>query len=112
MVSLVLMCCALESISPELFFELVGSAESASEHPLARAVVDYCKQNNLKVTQPEHFQALSGLGIVCSVKASTGTTYEMAVGNRSLMTQHGVQTTELVEEKLSGLELQGKTYVF
>jgi Cu+-exporting ATPase len=98
-----------ESIVPELFFELLGSAESASEHPLARAVVEHCKQNNIRVTQPEHFQALSGLGIVCSVKASDGTTYEMAVGNRNLMTQHGVQTSELVEEKLSGLEQQGKT---
>ena len=49
---------------------LAGSAELDSEHPLAKAIVEYArlilsKNQNHKLTQPENFEAIAGKGIVC-----------------------------------------------
>src|SRR6266496_4085928 len=56
--------------TPEIFFALVGSAESSSEHPYGKAIVSYTKQlldvENLDA-EISNFEAIAGLGIKCNV---------------------------------------------
>ncbi len=49
------------------FFKIIGSVESLSEHPLARAVVDFIKKKNVKIEKVNDFKAVSGKGITASI---------------------------------------------
>jgi P-type Cu+ transporter len=47
---------------PELF-RLAASLEQASEHPLGAAVVEAAAKQNLKLSQPQRFESVTGRGI-------------------------------------------------
>ncbi len=67
---------------------LAAAAESRSEHPLARAVVDFARHRGLLLPEAEAFRALAGLGIQARV-----TGREVLIGNTAFLAQHGVQTS-------------------
>jgi len=73
---------ALEK-DPELF-RLAASLERASEHPLGKAVVDAAVAKELKLSQPQEVQSITGKGIVGIVEG-----HNVAVGNPALMVQLG-----------------------
>lgn len=67
---LVVFCpCALVLATPTAIMAAIGqatkhaSAESYSEHPLAKAVVTYAKQKNTKLFKVEDFHMTAGKGI-------------------------------------------------
>jgi P-type Cu+ transporter len=68
---------------PELF-RLAASLERASEHPLANAVVEAAVMRDLKLSQPQEFQSVTGKGITGVVDG-----HKMGVGNPALMVQIG-----------------------
>ena len=71
------------------FISVVAAAESDSEHPIARALVDHAA--SLGIPLPDHsgFQSVTGQGIRCTVDG-----HEVLVGNRSLMEDNGIQFKE------------------
>lgn len=42
---------------------LAASLEAKSEHPLAKAIVEYAKENNINIFEAENFSALTGNGV-------------------------------------------------
>ncbi|HYM74519.1 MAG TPA: heavy metal translocating P-type ATPase [Candidatus Dormibacteraeota bacterium] len=68
---------------PELF-RLAASLERASEHPLGNAVVEEAVRRNLKLSQPQEFQSITGKGILGVVDG-----HKVAVGSPALMVQVG-----------------------
>jgi len=74
---------ALED-DPELF-RLVASLERASEHPLGVPIVDAATRRGLALSQPEHFESITGKGIRGIVNVR-----QVDVGNLSLMAEIGV----------------------
>ncbi|WVZ77706.1 hypothetical protein U9M48_025544 [Paspalum notatum var. saurae] len=107
------------------FLTLVASAEASSEHPLAKAILDYAFHFNffgklpstedaikkrkqeilsqwlLEVTE---FSALPGKGIQCWITGK-----KILVGNRALMTENGVTIPEEAEGFLVDMEMNAKT---
>ncbi|MGL3067080.1 MULTISPECIES: heavy metal translocating P-type ATPase [Planococcus] len=83
--------------------QLIGSAESASEHPLAQAIVNGAKEAGHALSNPTEFEALPGYGIHAVVDGK-----ELLAGTRKLLTQHEVAFTE-VETLMEQLESEGKT---
>ncbi|MFT3785011.1 MAG: HAD-IC family P-type ATPase [Tepidisphaeraceae bacterium] len=60
----------IEAITPMTeaeLLKLVASAESSSEHPLARALLDRAKQQNIATVRPTEFVNQPGLGVVATV---------------------------------------------
>ncbi|PJK00310.1 copper-translocating P-type ATPase [Lysobacteraceae bacterium NML03-0222] len=43
--------------------QLLAAAESQSEHPLAHAIVEAARAQNLELPEVEHFQSITGMGI-------------------------------------------------
>ncbi|MBS6090717.1 MAG: heavy metal translocating P-type ATPase [Staphylococcus warneri] len=84
--------------------QLLASAENASEHPLAKAIVDYAKGKNLELVDTGEFNAMPGHGISATVDHST-----ILVGNRQLMTKHQIPLNSHIDEKMTQWELDGKT---
>ncbi|XP_066371872.1 cation-transporting ATPase HMA5-like isoform X2 [Miscanthus floridulus] len=107
------------------FLTLVASAEASSEHPLAKAVLDYAfhfhffgklpsskdgiEQQKDKVLsqwllEAEDFSAVPGNGVQCSINGK-----HVLVGNHSLMTENGVTIPPEAETFLIDLESNAKT---
>jgi Cu+-exporting ATPase len=82
---------------------LAAIAESGSEHPLARAIVDGAEARGIDVTDPDDFENVPGHGIRATVDDS-----EVLVGNRKLLRDSGVDPSP-AEETMERLEREGKT---
>ncbi|PUZ59592.1 hypothetical protein GQ55_4G054800 [Panicum hallii var. hallii] len=107
------------------FLTLVASAEASSEHPLAKAVLDYAfhfhffgklpsskdgiEQRKDEVLsqwllEAEDFSAVPGKGVQCSINGK-----HVLVGNRTLITENGVTIPPEAESFLVDLESNAKT---
>jgi len=71
---------------PELL-RLAASLESASEHPLASAIVELAVEKKLKLSAPQEFQSVTGKGITGVVDGR-----KVAVGSLRMMVESGVLT--------------------
>lgn len=92
-------------LEEDVFWYLAGSAESSSEHPLAKPIVHHAKSYG-ELAQPQKFKAVVGQGIVSVVNQS-----EVLVGNRLLMMNSGIPVPEEIEAIIVSYETQGKTTV-
>ncbi|MGA4720810.1 heavy metal translocating P-type ATPase [Fictibacillus nanhaiensis] len=87
----------------EGFLSHVISAEKSSEHPLAEAIVEYGKKQNIPSIETESFHAIPGHGIETVVSGKT-----VLVGTRKLMKEKDVEYKEH-ESLLEAYENEGKT---
>ena len=91
------------------FLKLAAGVESASEHPLAEAIVEKAKEKSLEIVSPTEFQAISGRGIVASVSDS-----KIIAGNEQAIKEQYGNSENFAEVFKKGNELaaQGKTPMY
>jgi Cu+-exporting ATPase len=80
-----------------------ASVERRSEHPIGEAVVAYAKAQDVQLSDPESFQAHTGLGITAIVEGKP-----IVIGNRGFLDTYSIDTVEsapLIEQ----LAREGKT---
>ncbi len=94
------------NISEEEILLLAASLESKSEHPLAKAVIDYANSKNIDLVQPDSFQNLSGFGLTGMVKE-----HILLAGNLNLMKEYSVKT-ESIQNKFDTLTKDGRTTIY
>ncbi|TKR25128.1 heavy metal translocating P-type ATPase [Natronomonas salsuginis] len=94
---------ARDRLSEDDVLRLAANAESGSEHPLARAIVEGAEDRGLDVTGPEDFENVPGHGIRATVGGS-----EVLVGNRKLLRDNDIDPTPAAET-MERLENEGKT---
>lgn len=82
-----------------------AAAEKGSEHPLAEAITQKAKSDELFLDYPEEFEAIPGQGITAKIGVN-----DILLGNRKLLKDRGVDL-EGIEEKMSLLESEGKTVI-
>ncbi|MFC5279333.1 heavy metal translocating P-type ATPase [Halorubrum rubrum] len=112
---------ARERFTENDVLRLAAVAESGSEHPLARAIVDGAKARGIDVTDPVDFESVPGQGVKATVDGrAVGRTAERSsrdeaeprgevlVGNRKLLRDDGIDPTP-AEETMERLEREGKT---
>ncbi len=83
---------------------LAASAELGSEHPLGKSIVEYAKEQNLNISEPNEFEALPGMGIVAKIDEK-----EILVGKPSFMTSRSITFSETIASDVERLENEGKT---
>lgn len=92
------------SLTEDELLRLAAGAESASEHPLARAIVDGAQARDIAPATPvERFAAIPGGGIEARIAG-----HDLFIGTRKLMARHGFETAD-IEDTLTPLEAAGKT---
>jgi Cu+-exporting ATPase len=85
---------------------IAASVESVSEHPLAKAIVDKGKEDNLTLYKIEDFKSYTGQGI--SAKLDDGR--QVIVGNKHLIIEKNIKIT--FEKEVAELADKGQTPVF
>jgi len=86
--------------------ELIASAERASEHPLAEAIVRAANRRQISLKEASSFKALPGLGIETEIDGC-----ELLVGNQRLMNERLISLLD-IERRTSELAQEGKTLIF
>ena len=94
---------ARDRLSEDDVLRLAATAESGSEHPLARAIVDGAKGRGIDVTDPDDFENVPGHGIRATVGEN-----DVLVGNRKLLRDNGIDP-EPAAETMERFENEGKT---
>lgn len=89
----------------EEILKLVGSIEQKSEHPLAKAIVNYCKKENIEFIQPDNFESKTGFGLMGIVEDN-----EVIIGNERLLSENNIDTT-LFAELINHYSEEGKTVI-
>ena len=93
-----------------LLLQRVASAEAASEHPLAAAIVRGAQARGLLLLAVTEFNAIAGHGITAIVDG-----HQLLLGNRKLMTDRGVAfgaSLADVDARAVALTGEGKTPMF
>ena len=91
---------------PDELLEFAASVESASEHPLAQAIVDEATSRGITISSPDQFEALSGMGATAIVNGK-----RVRVGSLRYITGEGVDSGQF-EDQVNRLAAEGKTPVF
>ncbi|KAJ4955224.1 hypothetical protein NE237_012007 [Protea cynaroides] len=91
------------------FYEMVAATEVNSEHPLAKAVVEYAKkfredEENHVWPEARDFVSITGHGVKATVQNK-----EIVVGNKSLMLDTGISVPADAEELLIETEEMART---
>jgi Cu+-exporting ATPase len=95
-----------KDVEEKELLRLAAIAESGSEHPLAQAIINRAKQDNIPISNPDSFEAMSGYGLKAAYSNQ-----KIMIGNRKMMENNDIPVTESVDENLSELENEGKTAV-
>jgi heavy metal translocating P-type ATPase len=88
------------NVSGTALLEVAAIAESQSEHPMAKAILNKASQLGVHVRQPDHFAYTPGRGVV----ALSGS-QRIVVGNWTHLEQEGVVGTEIQKCESNGAVL-------
>jgi Cu+-exporting ATPase len=97
-------------ISENSILQIAASVEKNSEHPLAQAIVNKAKEENLALSEVEGFQAIPGHGVSADLENLPAGRQgkKIVFRTRKLMTNNQINPA-VAEEKLAVLENQGQT---
>jgi P-type Cu2+ transporter len=87
--------------------KILYSLEIQSEHPLAEAVVNKLKEENISSLPIEKFESLTARGVIGIVKNIT-----YFVGNRKLMEDNGISMSEALTTKATQFQEEAKTVIY
>ena len=85
---------------------LIAALEIKSEHPIARAIVNYAKNKNINIPDAVNFISLTGFGIKGNVNSR-----KITAGNLKLMEAENIDTSAFANENSSSNE-KGRTTVW
>jgi Cd2+/Zn2+-exporting ATPase len=98
---------AVEGIAVERVVQVAASAESLSEHPLARAVVTAAGERGLALSPATELEALVGRGVRAQVNGR-----EVLVGGADLLAEHGLDVPAPLAASAGEHRAAGRTAVF
>jgi len=87
----------------ERLLRIAATAESGSEHPLGKAVVDFAISRGMNPDKPSSFRAVRGMGIEANLNAN-----KIIVGSKKFLNESGVSINPF-DNELATLEGEAKT---
>lgn len=95
-----------DSINKEQLLLFAASAESKSEHPLGKAIVEKAKSENISLIEAKKFRMSAGKGIVAEIGENI-----ICCGNEKYIKENSTEISQNVAESLEKLRNQGKAIV-
>ncbi len=99
-------CVAVEQTDENQMLQLAAAVELASEHPLARAVVDAARDRQLPSLEVSQFESITGGGVLGIVDGK-----QVVIGKPTLLARYGI-ATDLLDQRAEGLQMEGRTVIF
>jgi Cu+-exporting ATPase len=96
----------IAGVTERELLRFAASLEKGSEHPLAAAIVSGAEQRGVEVVNTQSFESVTGKGVKGQVDG-----HAVALGNRSLLDDLGVDAGELVEQA-EKFRADGQTIMF
>jgi len=96
----------LNGMKDSELLQLSASIERGSEHPLAAAIVAGAQRQNLKLSEAEEFQSITGKGVVGKIDG-----HVVALGNGKLLEQLNIEGGGLID-RAEALRKEGETVMF
>ncbi|RHW19971.1 heavy metal translocating P-type ATPase [Pseudomonas jilinensis] len=97
---------AAAGVSEQHLLHLAASVENASEHPIARAIVDGASERGVAAAEVTGFRSIGARGVAGRVGDE-----QILIGNRRLLVEQGITALESLDESLQRLEARGCTVV-
>ncbi|SOS30055.1 Copper-transporting P-type ATPase (plasmid) [Pseudomonas cerasi] len=97
---------ATPDFAPHDVLQWAASLDQGSEHPLARAIVDHARAEDIPLTKPESFDSGSGVGVSGFVNGK-----RIQLGNSALMKSAGIDI-KVFQEHSESLRTQGITIMY
>lgn len=73
----------------EELLKIIASVENKSEHPIARAIVNYSIERKIKIDETNDFKAVAGMGVIANYNERT-----VIIGNQKLMDENKIEILE------------------
>lgn len=89
------------------FLAMVGSVEQSSEHPIAKAIVEEVKKEQLSFVGTKEMNTYPGLGTAATIDGAV-----ISIGNQALMKEKGVEIPQAALQKVEAFENEGKTVIY
>ena len=94
------------TVNEEEFIALAADLESASSHPLAKAIIEYAKKKNIDIKRAENLEMVEGRGIVGRVGEDV-----VFAGNEAYMKELGINEN-IYSDTSKQLHDLGKTVLY
>lgn len=95
------------TIDESTILSIAASAESKSEHPLGKAIVNCAKERKVKIVESDDFKMATGKGISAIISGQN-----IICGNEKFLMQNEIIITDIVHTKTEKLRTEGKASVF
>lgn len=93
-----------KEVNQEQLIRYVISVNNNSEHPLAKATIQYGKKKDIEISTSNNFQSLTGKGVSAELEGST-----ISIGNDKMMEASNVSISQEYKAEVSSYQQQGKT---
>jgi heavy metal translocating P-type ATPase len=93
------------------FLQVVASVENESEHPLAKAIVEYAKAQQIEFVKPASFKAIPGMGVIAELPILNNQ-LPIFIGNERLIAQHGLTISNEIKRRAESMREAGQVVVF
>ncbi|MCS6787884.1 MAG: HAD-IC family P-type ATPase, partial [Aigarchaeota archaeon] len=97
---------AAEGFSEEEVLRLAASAESASNHPIAQAVLEHARSRGVELVGLREGAVVAGRGVVARLNGST-----VRVGSAAFLESEGVEVPEGLRSVIAEMQASGLTAV-
>ncbi|GJQ36373.1 MAG: copper-exporting P-type ATPase A [Anaerolineaceae bacterium] len=100
------------------FLQIVASVENGSEHPLAKAIVEYAKSQGIELIKPESFKFLPALGVVGRLPIANDRSMipslqsPIYIGSARLMSAEGLTMPEELSKQAEAWREAGLVIVY
>ncbi|MFH1360705.1 MAG: heavy metal translocating P-type ATPase [Candidatus Omnitrophota bacterium] len=96
-----------ENVDEKEFLAIAGSLEQPSEHPLARAVLDFVKEKNISLKTLEGFDSITGGGVKGKIEGN-----EVKLGKQKFVAEDNSSLPERLKEKAIAMQEKAQTVVW
>lgn len=97
--------CGLKTfgVTKKELIQISSSIENLSEHPIARAIVNYAKNEKISLLKVKDFKIIRGKGIIGKIKND-----KIIIGNSALFEENKINL-DMIEKEIFNFENLGKT---
>ena len=100
-------CVLVEGWSEQQLIGIAASLEQSSEHPLARAVVDYAKEKGGKIESVGNFESITGGGIKGNINGKV-----ILIGKQKLLEDSKVDLSADLKKQAEDLQGKAQTVIW